>query len=191
MHFRSFSFRNKDKKAKSKTKSAPPPLSEEEGSTLTPESTSSSLSPPVLTPALDPFAHHVHLPPTSIANLVLDPDNLTALYHTAEGPSDGPGSAGSERSASREDGGGVAHSPSESDGEGLVEVVAGGGSGSYGLGTPSPSESHHQSSQSQPHHHPKTSISELVFNGATLSALYEARDAERKAGNGSGVTERV
>ncbi|KAJ4499771.1 hypothetical protein C8R41DRAFT_915069 [Lentinula lateritia] len=134
MHFRSFSFRHKsgDKKKSSSSSSE-----------------LETVSPP------DPFLPHKPLPPTSIANIVLDPGNLTALYLTASTPST-PNTPNTSDTASSSD----ASNP-------ITDTTSSG----FGLGI--------DSSPFSPHNQPKKSISDLVFDTTTLSALYDTREAER------------
>ncbi|KAJ3931333.1 MAG: hypothetical protein NXY57DRAFT_232073 [Lentinula lateritia] len=135
MHFRSFSFRHKfgDKKK---------------------SSSSSSESEPELEPISlpDPFLPHKPLPPTSIANIVLDPGNLTALYLTASTPN----TPNTSDTASSSD----ASNP-------IIDTTSSG----FGLRS--------DSSPFSPHNQPKKSMSDLVFDTTTLSALYGTREAER------------
>ncbi|KAJ3867618.1 hypothetical protein EV359DRAFT_78383 [Lentinula novae-zelandiae] len=137
MHFRSFSFRHKsgDKKSSSSSSELEPELE--------------TVSPP------DPFLPHKPLPPTSIANIVLDPGNLTALYLTASTPNT-PNTPNTSDTASSSD----ASNP-------ITDTTSSG----FGLGS--------DSSPFGPHNQPKKSISDLVFDTSTLSALYDTREAER------------
>ncbi|KAJ3991614.1 hypothetical protein F5050DRAFT_1124353 [Lentinula boryana] len=117
-------------------------------------SSSSSKLEPVPAHAQDPFLPHLPLPVTSIANIVLDPGNLNVLYQTATVPN--------------------TSSSMESTGSDTTDAAS-----------PSPSLhisslSDHVSAPFSPHH-PHTSITDLVFNSTTLSALYEAKEAERNA----------
>ncbi|KAJ3873931.1 hypothetical protein F5051DRAFT_109405 [Lentinula edodes] len=138
MHFRSFRFRytSGDKKKFTSSSSESEPELE-------------PISPP------DPFLPHKPLPPTSIANIVLDPGNLTALYQTASTPNT-PNTPNTSDTASSSD----ASNP-------ITDTTSLGS----GLGS--------DSSPSSPHNQPKKSISDLVFNTTTLSALYDTREAER------------
>ncbi|KAJ3969493.1 hypothetical protein EV361DRAFT_920552 [Lentinula raphanica] len=140
MHFKSFSlsFRHSSDKRKTRSSNSHP---------------SSPNSPS--TPAEASVPSHSPLPPNSIANIVLDPSNLDALYHTATSPNTTPNTPSSINST-------TTAAPASLD-------------TSVSL---SPN-SEHASSFSPSTHHPQISISDLVLNTTTLSALYDAREAER------------
>ncbi|KAF9073332.1 hypothetical protein BDP27DRAFT_298014 [Rhodocollybia butyracea] len=135
----------------------------------------------------DPFMHPVHLPPTSIANITLDPNNLTALYNTAPAPSPSTPPPplplplplpppqpqtypNSQHSPLKFE---YTNYPSTSNTH--VEAASNHPNHLH----PSPGHVH---SQSPPH-----SIADMVFDTTTLSALYDAREAEQGRGQERGM----
>ncbi|KAJ3709820.1 hypothetical protein C8R42DRAFT_729776 [Lentinula raphanica] len=140
MHFKSFSlsFRHNSDKRKTLSSNSNP-------------SSPNSHSIPVEAPVLS----HSPLPLNSIANIVLDPSNLDALYHTASSPNTTPNTPSSINST-------TTAAPT-----------------SHHTSVSLSPNSEHASSLSPSIHHPRMSISDLVLNTTTLSALYDAREAER------------
>lgn len=153
--------KNSEKDAKGKGKEKPEPEATE-----------------VLNPdPFDPFTHHAHLPPTSIANLIMDPDNLTALY----------------RASALEQ---AAHTPSSSSPSGSPNLDATlslphSTATESVLESKSPEEvnvvdSHSNLSTPLTSHHPVQSIADIVLNPVTLTALYETRNNGAKGSELSG-----